>query len=158
MKMFRLFLMASLMLTVISCSSDNDEPKVEKLKTVTIEMERKGDYLPLLEEAVFIGVTDKTIDYSKSEWGNLQDNLDGTFTLEKMNSEPKVKETITFKQKNVNFKLLPNYIIKADVSAEQEDEIDFDTKVVIKIDGKVINENMYEFKTNLPYVIFQYPN
>ena len=159
MKKFRLFLMASLMLGVVACSSDNDdEPKVENYKTVTIEIERTGEYLPLLEESMFVSVTDKTVDYSKAEWGNLQDNLDGTYDFGKTKEFVGEKEVITFKQKNVNFKMFSTYQTKVDVPEEQADEIAFDTKVLFKIDGNVISEKVHEFKTHLPYLHLQYPN
>ena len=146
------------MLTVISCSSDNDEPKVEKMKTVTSEIERTGEWLDYLEESIFISVTDKTVDYSKAEWGNLHDNLDGTYNFGKTIHDVKEKQVITFKQKNVNFKMFSTYQTKVDVPEEQKDEITFDTKVVFKIDGKVISEKVHEFKTHIQYLHLQYPN
>lgn len=158
MKKFNLFLMASLMLTVISCSSDNDEPKVEEFKIITIEIERTGEWLDYLEESIFISVTDKTVDYSKAEWGNLHDNLDGTWDFGKSVHDVKEKQVITFKQKNVNFKMFSTYQTKVDVPEEQKDEITFDTKVVFKIDGKVISEKVHEFKTHIQYLHLQYPN
>lgn len=158
MKKFKLFLMASLMLGVVACSSDNDEPKVEKMKTVTIEIERTGEWLDYLEESMFVSVTDKTVDYSKAEWGNLIDNMDGTYNFGKTIHDVKEKQVITFKQKNVNFKMFSTYQTKVDVPEEQKDEIAFDTKVVFKIDGKVISEKVHEFKTHLPYLHLQYPN
>ena len=62
------------------------------------------------------------------------------------------------KQKNVNFKMFSTYQTKVDVPEEQKDEITFDTKVVFKIDGKVISEKVHEFKTHIQYLHLQYPN
>lgn len=152
MKRFNLLLLASLMLVIFSCGSDN-EPIVEKFKNVSIEIERSSEDLPYLEESYMITVDKTTVEYNKSDWSEIIDNQDGVIILRKIDRNLKKSATLSFKQKTVNFQLIQVYHTKPNVSEEKEDNIKFDTKITIKIDGNVVKTETFDFKTGLNKII-----
>jgi hypothetical protein len=152
MKKFNLLILASLMLTIVSCGSNN-EPSVEKFKNVSIEVERSSEYLSYLEENYMITLDKSSVEYNKSDWSEIIDNQDGVIILRKMGKNLKDNDTFSFKQKNVAFQLIQVYHTKPDVSEDVEDSIEFDTNIIIKVDGKVVKTETFEFKTGLNKVI-----
>lgn len=131
----------------VSCG-DDDEPTTE-LKTVTIEIERSSEFLPALEDNNSFTVSTETV-YNKSDWSTVVPN-EGKVILTKVNSNLTEKVSFTLKQERVNLQLISTYFIQDDEI--DEDEIDFETKVTIKVNDKVVKTQSFPFARALPNII-----
>lgn len=141
------FLFLTLPFFLLSCG-DDDEPTTE-YKNVTVEIERNSEFLSSLGESNAFTVSTQTV-YNESDWTTIVPN-DGKVILYEMDSDLAPKLTFKFKQQKVDFQLISIYSILEDANVD-EDNIEFETKVTIKVNDKVVKTETFSFGA-IPQII-----
>ncbi|MDR1715517.1 MAG: hypothetical protein LBS20_06700 [Prevotella sp.] len=136
------FLFLTLPFFLLSCG-DDDEPTTE-YKDVTVELEYSSESLSILKEGAMFTLDSEPV-YNKSDWSTAFENTESEeyqFVLIKQNLDLTNKSIFSFKQKKVNFLLQCSYSFKDE--SREDYEFNVDTKVTIKINGKVVKTGTLE--------------
>lgn len=141
-------LLAVMPLFLFSCGGD--EPVNEVSKTVTIEIERSSEQLSHLETNNVITAKANSIEFNKADWSETIQN-EGNVLLTKMETNLTGKTTLSFKQKKVAFQLMSAYYLKDDTI--DKDDVVFDTKVIIKVNDKIVKTETFKYVNAFPNLI-----